>query len=892
MRKRLTPLLLFVISMASGQHLTTIDSLMLSASFEEVLTAISRLEQAGLPPDKGILLKNKRAEALIHLGRFEDAEKILNEQAGTGNSFFHAIRLSNSGLLYMHQGRFDLAEKSLLEAIRQFEADGNQASLEAAQAISYLGLVYNASGNYSRAQEQLSMALNIREKMVKGNHELIAASYNDLGLAYANIDNDKALDFYEKALKIYEAIHGKEHPKIAIASINNGLIYRKLQLYGDAVNNFETALKIWEKIYPNAHPAKAFALMNLGETYLVMGNPKASRGYYERALDLFRQSYGEKHPDIAQVLNALGNIELAANHYDAALQRYQQAIIANVNNFQSLVETTNPPLDNFYNGYVLLYSLLYKAEAFERRYAGRSLRLTDLLHSLQTLQHCDSLIDNLRQQTSNESDKIALGVIANDVYANGVRIASETALNALRKKSYMELAFYFAEKSKSAVLLESISDANAKSFAGIPQVLMDEEQDLKSAIAQITQKLAQKPDHEEEKKLRETAYSLNRRYEAFTKKLETDFPQYYNLKFNAASPSMKEIMKIVGPGTALISYFIDERNSRLYSFVITKNKYKVYERALPAEFDKYVTGFRNSIYFSELKSYKLTAGKLAALLIPKLPHSIRSLVILPTGRLSVLPFEALVKGKKIADKNFETFPYLIDKYNIRYEFSASLILQKNAQEQDTSTPAILLCAPVEFPGHSNLPDLPGTQSEVAEISKLFADGNLKASVNLFEKANESLIKENNKGEFNLVHLATHGVVDEYNPELSRIFLQSTSAAEDGNLFSGEIYNLRLPANLVTLSACQTGLGKISKGEGVIGLSRALVYAGARNIIVSYWSVADESTAELMKDFYRLLLKNRDMDAYSTSLQQAKIRLRQHKEYSAPYYWAPFILIGF
>ncbi|HZX73696.1 MAG TPA: CHAT domain-containing protein, partial [Cyclobacteriaceae bacterium] len=138
--------------------------------------------------------------------------------------------------------------------------------------------------------------------------------------------------------------------------------------------------------------------------------------------------------------------------------------------------------------------------------------------------------------------------------------------------------------------------------------------------------------------------------------------------------------------------------------------------------------------------------------------------------------------------------------------------------------------------------------------------------------------------------ATHGIVDEEDPELSKIFLNSSNK-EDGNLFSGEIYNLDLNAEMVVLSACQTGLGKFSKGEGVIGLSRALIYAGAKNIIVSFWSVADESTAELMVDFYKNLLQKKDQN-FREALQQAKVNMIKKGNYSAPYYWAPFVMIGF
>jgi CHAT domain-containing protein len=142
-----------------------------------------------------------------------------------------------------------------------------------------------------------------------------------------------------------------------------------------------------------------------------------------------------------------------------------------------------------------------------------------------------------------------------------------------------------------------------------------------------------------------------------------------------------------------------------------------------------------------------------------------------------------------------------------------------------------------------------------------------------------------------LHFATHGVVDEKNPELSRIQLNAGVESEDGVLYAGEIYNLELNANLVTLSACQTGLGKISKGEGVIGLSRALVFAGARNCMVSFWKVADESTAQLMKNYYSILL-NSPGHNYSATLQRAKLDLISEDRYASPFYWAPFILIGY
>ena len=188
----------------------------------------------------------------------------------------------------------------------------SKTTLEGAQFLSYLGNLYLATGKYAQAEEQLGMALSIRENLVNKNSELIAASYNDLGLVYSVRDAKKALDYYEKALEIYEKIHGKDHPKTAIANTNIGFVYRTLELYGDAVNNFESALAIWEKIYPQPHPTKAFVLFNLGQTYLKIGNEKSAAGYYERALKMYQESYGKKHPGIATVLNAMGSLKVSA----------------------------------------------------------------------------------------------------------------------------------------------------------------------------------------------------------------------------------------------------------------------------------------------------------------------------------------------------------------------------------------------------------------------------------------------------------------------------------------------------------------------------------------------------------------------------------------------------
>ena len=898
MQKLLTGTWLLVtlnlIAFGQGQEadlMRQVDDLLLNSAFTEALALLEK--ESGHA--SSILLQNKKAEVLTRNGNLEEAEKLLHtiQQQITAqpDDYLEAVTRSNIGFLQLNQGRNDLAEESLQLALRGFEDAGKDRSREASDACSHLGLVFMSQGKYIQAQEQLHRALTLRQSGTKNANALTAATYNDLGLVYSQTDKDKALNYFEEAHKLYAALYGNKHPKIAIAAINMGIVYRDLELYEEAMTHFETALKISNAAYADPHPAKAIALYNLGQTYLQLRDRKTAMAYYEQAKEMYEEYYGPRHPETASVLNAMGNLQLADARYDEALNTYQQALQANVPAFNDDDLRANPKLKDYYHGTRLLHTLLFKAQAYESKYFRKSLRFSDLADALDILARCDSLIDRLRQHSTNESDKLLLGSMASEVYTDGVRIAYEAGLNALRKEKYFRQAFYFAEKSKGAVLLESISESNAKAFARIPAELLEEETTLKAALALTAQKLAQKPTPEEEKLFREHSFSLNRKYEAFIRKLEVQFPSYFNLKFNSAAPSIEQLQKLLDEKTALLSYFIDEKNAQLYIFVIRQNHFKVLQRPWSPELDKYVTGLRNGLFFDEIGTYKASASALGEILVPPMPSSVTELVVVPTGRLGLIPFETLLTNDAAKVADYHSMPYLLKRFSIRYEFSAGLILQKTSASKAATNLSIFLCAPVSFPQTDFLADLPGTEREVTDIARLFTDKNLTSAAYTHLQADEKQIKSGNLANFSLLHFATHGIVDESNPELSRIFLQPDGKSEDGNLFAGEIYNLQLNAELVTLSACQTGLGKIQKGEGVIGLSRALVYAGAKNMLVSFWNVADESTAMLMKDFYSNILQTQ-APHYSDGLRHAKLKLSETAEYSAPFYWAPFVLIGF
>src|SRR5204863_3390772 len=187
--------------------------------------------------------------------------------------------------------------------------------------------------------------------------------------------------------------------------------------------------------------------------------------------------------------------------------------------------------------------------------------------------------------------------------------------------------------------------------------------------------------------------------------------------------------------------------------------------------------------------------------------------------------------------------------------------------------------------------LAGTRTEAEQIVKLAKTSGAQADVWLDLDASENNIETRDVSKYRIVHIATHGLLNAERPQFTGLVLSLVgNKTEDGFLRTDEVFNLRLGSPLVMLSACETGLGKEKRGEGVMGVTRAFMYAGARTVGVSVWSVADKSTADLMTEFYKRLLASDNASA-SASLREAQLAMIGGQKYSAPFYWAPFVLVG-
>jgi CHAT domain-containing protein len=308
----------------------------------------------------------------------------------------------------------------------------------------------------------------------------------------------------------------------------------------------------------------------------------------------------------------------------------------------------------------------------------------------------------------------------------------------------------------------------------------------------------------------------------------------------------------------------------------------------------------------------------------------KRLLVVPDGALSYVPFEALVKQAGGAD--YASLNYLVKTNEIAYAPSASVIAALRQRNNQANNNRMLVIAdPVFSPsdprfkgsGPATQPNaemrgiqlglgsavkdvagtsgstkeiqlgrLAGTRVEADEIAKLERGGGGSADEWLDLNASEDNLHTRDVTSYRVIHIATHGLLDADRPQFTGVvFSLVGNKTGDGFLRTDEVFNLKLGSPLVMLSACETGLGKEKRGEGVIGLARAFMYAGAPTVGVSLWSVADKSTAQLMTDFYQRLLAKSSPRGPGAAMREAQLAMIAGKKYSAPFYWAPFVVVG-
>lgn len=849
-----------------------------------------------------------------------------------------------------------------------------------AACLDNLGSAYISKGDADQASKYLIEALNLRLEIFGEKHPQVIGSYNNLGYLYLhNYEPDKALDYFLKALDLQLELYGKDDPMTLSLYNNIGTVYANLNDYNTSISYHQTALEEYLKLYGYSHPDVANTYYNIGSTFYfekkyekalinfkkslqiriglsdpnefeiadnynsigtifnILNSPDSSLHYLNNSLVIFSRILGDKNPTISMVLLNIGDVYTNKTDFKVAMDYYHKGLIANIKGHSDSSHfTVLPPIENSFSIEQRDQGVQRIAECNFNLYKN-SISLEEkkkyLNQSLLFYNYCDSLFAQTLTTMPNEGDKMRYVEKINAVNEEKIMVCIE-ANTFFSEFKFKEKAFLYSERSKSQVLLQAISGQEAQKFAGIPDSLLEKEHNLKIDINFYEQKLAEGLDSITERNFRDKLFKANRQYEELIANFETSYPEYYSLKYSTKNPSVKNLQKLLDAKTAIRSYFVGD--STIYIFTISNKKFDVQQVAKMDNLEDTIRYFRYGLTkFSQRMTdiYQRTGVLLYQQLFPEslvLDKQIENLIIIPDGALATIPFEALLTDNLggLNGDDFKKYPFLINRYNVNYSYSANLFYrtfpkEKQKQPELTNLNDWLALAPVfddkteqgvmlatrELQKQLNylqsdtlnvrgrlltgdyITPLPGTESETQAIIKQYENRNLKAQALLHQSANEQFIKSGGLEKYKVLHFATHGFVNSEKPELSGILLaQDSTDNQDGILYSGEIYNLKLNADLVVLSACETGLGKINKGEGIIGLTRALLYAGGKNIIVSLWQVSDESTSNLMIDFYNNLL-NMNNKSFSDPLRKAKLKMISEGKFAHPFYWSPFILVG-
>ena len=851
----------------------------------------------------------------------------------------------NMGIIYAQNGDYSKAESALAASLRINEKISLPDDPELAINYLNMGRFLALMNKDPEALSYYTKSEIILQKKVGDTHPDLGSLYQNMGQAYIHTaDYEKALIYFNKALAIATINYEPGHPSILSINMNIGYVYEKKKDYKNALDYYEHSLP---KDISNQAAIKTYT--NMASLYSAMNQPEKANEYYNKSLELALKLLGEDHPEtgllytrygyflineeqnerclpmfmkaydislknygqksreVSNNLTHIGNYYLIKRDLKKAQSTYQDAIIAYVPGFNDHNISSNPDFNTIEPDRYLVNALNGKAEALSL--TGNQ---DDLKNSLETYKLAIKVVEKLRSTYQNEESKLLLSEDERKTFLNTVKVATNL-YQQTGKKEYFEEAFSYSDKGKSAVLFASLQDIEARQFSSIPKVIQDIEKKLKldlGSYQRYTYEERQKvqPDEAKLRFWESKIFEFETKYDSLTKVLEKEYPDYYSIKYKEPDVSIEKIESQLEPGRAVIEYTLTD--TLLYIFVIKKGKSDLITQIIDSSFFKNISTLRDATTSNDLMSIKkddydkYTKAAYALyndLLKPcmKIVDE-KKLIIIPDSEISYISFDMLLDAAPdLSVMDFRTLPYLIRNYVISYSASATFQFSGLKTSHKKATENLLAMAP----SYENLTDLkkdgftdengktvyllpiPGVEEEIKGIKKSLSGKTLSGQI-----ATEKKFKEI-AGKYNILHLAMHTLVNNEKPMLSKlVFYQDNDSVEDGMLNTYELFSMNLNAGLAVLSACNTGSGKLMKGEGLMNLARGFIYAGVPGIVMTMWAVEDQSSAEIVQKFYKYLEEGMSKDE---ALRQAKLDLIDQGDplRSHPYYWAAYVTIG-
>ncbi len=796
--------------------------------------------------------------------------------------------------VYYNTGYFEKALQAQQESLSIMLHIHGKNHLEVGYQYNDIALSYSYLGKVDESFEYYKKCLTILTTLKETNKSTVSHVYNNIGVSYKSTENySLALEYYKKALDVVKEVNDDEMNSLLFNNI--GFVYAKLQTHDSAIYYCRRSLKIREQLHPMDSPYIAASKAYLGYAYEQSGVYDKALSYYKQTLAAYTKHFGERDIYVADIYNDMASVAFKKQQFKLAIDYYTMALVANTKK--------NLQKGSHFNDYLehenLLISLEGKGRAERELYQSEKKPIY-LQHSIETYAHAEVLIDEIRRSLSHRNNKILLAKRTKAIYAEAIstQLASYTYA---KDQTTIEKAFYYAEKSKANILKELLKESNAKSFAGLPDDLVTLEKKLRIDKAHYKSKLEsalldKAIDSTQLMYCESQLFDISRSQDSLLQLLEKNHPKYHQLKYDDRVISVAEIQQQLAEDTTVLTYFT--KDSTTYAFTISKEAIGVQALATPNLAQK-VARFRKAVLEKNTRIYKQIAHELYTILIAPIRQQFvgDELLIVPDGALWHLNFDLLVSTIDSSNSP-QQLSYLIKEYAITYANSATLFFADAASAVRPSRYKEA-CLAFSFsdstyvsPKKMSLAtlratsdDLPGTRKEIKSIASIIDGDYFYGS-----EAGEANFKKH-AADYGILHLALHGAIDDEHPEKSKLFFtQTKDTVEDNLLYAHELFALDIPAELTVLSACNTGIGKIAKGEGIMSLGTAFQYAGSKSLVLSSWEVSDQTAPKLMESFYTHLKSGKNK---AKALQQAKLEYLEtaavHRTH--PFYWGGFYLIG-
>ena len=867
-----------------------------------------------------------------------------------------AVGVNNLALLFEKQGRYTEAEPLFKRSLSIWEKALGAEHPNLALGLNNLAGLYEWEGRYAEAELLYRRSLAIREKTLGAEHPDVANSLNDLALLYEMQGRyEEAEPLYRRSLSIGETTLDPEHPDIAGRLNNLAALYVKQGRYAEAEPLYKRSLTIHERALGLEHPDVALSLNNLAGLYDTQGRYTEAEPLYQRSLSIREKALGPQHPDVADTLNNLAVLYDNQGRRGEAEPLYKRSLAIREKAFGPDHPAVALSLNNLAEQYRSEARYAEAEPLYKRSLAIYQKALgPDHPDVAECLNNLATLFDN--QGNDAEADKLsrqAVDILARRIASTGSQRSTSTSEQRQFRNVFIHnvtLAFEEAKlgdmrvsESFRVAQLASASSA-AQAVAGMAarfaagsdalaaavrsrQDLVRRWQYLDAAIVQVASKSPTQRDPVEEPTLRQQFTDAEMQLDA---RITRDFPQYAEL----SNPKPLEISKaqdLLDPDEAMLVYLVGDKKSWLWA--LRHNRAEFYKLDIGAQaLSAAVAGLRERLDPAinlDLAPFNLDHAyalyeKIVAPAAPLLDGA-RQVLIVPDGALESLPLSVLVTQAPAVDPrefaDYSGVAWFARDHALSVLPSVGTLqaLRQLASGNHANLPFVGIGDPqlggklassrgtrlaslfrgdlADVDAVRSLPSLPETADELREVAKAMgADGH---DLYLGERASEPSLREAGLDRYRVVEFATHGLMSGDLKGLSEPALvltppEKATPENDGLLTASKVATLKLNADWVVLSACNTAASDgTPDAGGLSGLARAFFYAGARALLVSHWSVPSTATVKLVTSAFEELKKDPSIGR-AEALRRAEMAMLDPSnppEFAHPMMWAPFVLAG-